>query len=160
MVYLRPVACCWGRWRFCRKSLSACNQRRPNQLQSLVLHRSQKKSCRWSFMVFRRYTSGQEHFYPRSTLILLSLCTALYNAGKRNVLWGSNLMWCYITFILLSYVFFIKSQALNSLILGARPFWPHDLCQKYGTKAIVKGHQGHTKQTGFVCVLYLTITSK
>ena len=50
-------------------------------------------------------------------------------------------------------------QPLNSLILGAQPFWPQDFCQKYGTKAIVKGHQGHTKHTGFVCVLDITITS-
>ena len=41
-------------------------------------------------------------------------------------------------------------QALNSLILGARPFWPQGFCQKYDTKAVVQGHQGHTKYTGFV----------
>ena len=49
--------------------------------------------------------------------------------------------------------------ALNSLVLGAQPFWPQDFYQKYGTKAIVKGHQYHTKHTGFACVLYLSITS-
>ena len=51
-------------------------------------------------------------------------------------------------------------QALNSFILEAQPFWPQDFSQKYGTKAIVKGHQGHTKRTGFVFVLYLPITSE
>ena len=43
---------------------------------------------------------------------------------------------------------------LNFLILGARPLWPQDFCQKYGTKAIVKGCQGHSKHTGFVCFLF------
>ena len=48
-------------------------------------------------------------------------------------------------------------QALISLILGARPFWPQEFYQKYGTKAIVQGQHGHTKHTGLVCTLYLTI---
>ena len=49
----------------------------------------------------------------------------------------------------------IEIQSLNSLTLGARPFWPQDFNQKYGTKAFVQGHQGHTKHKGIVCVLYL-----